>query len=133
MSISNKRKIASLTHDERRRMTSMVLSLFDHWKLADTQQATLLDLPKGQRGLLTRYRKGAAIGTYQDRIDRVAHLLVIHKRLRTLFPQSRELAYRWMTSRNRAFSDRTPVDMIDEHGFAGLLAVRGYLERAVNT
>ena len=123
----------SLTRDERRAMTGMVLSLFERWKLADTQQAMLLDLPKGQRGLLTRYRKGAAIGTYQDRIDRAGHCLAIHGLLRTLFPQNRELVYRWMTTRNRAFSERTPVEIIDEQGFAGLLAVRGYLEHAINT
>jgi hypothetical protein len=35
-----------------------------------------------------------------------------------------------VTTRNRAFDNRTPVDVIKEQGFAGLLMVRGYLDRA---
>jgi hypothetical protein len=50
--------------------------------------------------------------------------------LRLLFPQNPDLAYRWVTTRNRAFDNRTPVEVIKEQGFAGLLIVRGYLDRA---
>jgi len=35
-----------------------------------------------------------------------------------------------MTTRNRAFDNRTPVEVIKDQGFAGLLIVRGYLDRA---
>jgi hypothetical protein len=40
------------------------------------------------------------------------------------------LVYCWMTTRNKAFNNLTPVEVIKEWGFAGLLMVRGYLERA---
>ena len=51
----------------------------------------------------------------------------IHKSLRLLFPHDRDLAYRWMTQPNRRLGER-PVDLILEHGFEGLLAVRRYLD-----
>jgi uncharacterized protein (DUF2384 family) len=108
----------------------MVMQLLEHWKLSTEDQAALLGLAASNRAALTRYRKGEAIGTSRDQYERVGHLLGIHKNLRLLFPQNRELAYRWMTTRNRAFEHRTPVELIKEWGFAGLLAVRAYLDHA---
>jgi hypothetical protein len=35
-----------------------------------------------------------------------------------------------MSTRNKAFNNLTPVDVIKEWGFAGLLMVRAYLDRA---
>lgn len=47
-----------------------------------------------------------------------------------LFSQNRELPYRWMSTRNKAFDNRTSVEVVKEWGFAGLLMVRAYLDRA---
>ncbi len=111
-------------------LASMVMKLLDHWKLTTEDQAALLGIAAGNRAALTRYRKGEPIGTSRDQYERVGHLLGIHKNLRLLFPQNRELAYRWMSTRNKAFDNLTPVDVIKEWGFAGLLMVRSYLDRA---
>ena len=54
-------------------------------------------------------------------------LLGIHKTLRIIFPQNRDLAYRWMSTFNRRLGQR-PVDLVLERGFEGLIAVRRYLE-----
>lgn len=110
-------------------LARMVMTLFDHWQLPTEDQAALLGLAPGNRAALARYRKGEAIGTSRDQLERVGHLLGIHKNLRLLFPQNRELAYRWMTTPNRAFDNCSPVQVIREWGFAGLLAVRAYLDR----
>jgi len=40
------------------------------------------------------------------------------------------LAYRWMSTRNRAFDNLAPAQVIKEWGFTGLLMVRAYLDRA---
>lgn len=120
---------ASTTQD-RGALARMVMSLFDHWKLSTEDQAVLLGLAPGNRAALARYRKGEAIGTSRDQYERVGHLLGIHKNLRLLFPQNRELVYRWMSTRNKAFDNLTPVEVVREWGFAGLLTVRGYLDRA---
>jgi uncharacterized protein (DUF2384 family) len=108
----------------------MVMTLLDHWNLSTEDQAALLGIAASNRAALTRYRKGEAIGTSRDQYERVGHLLGIHKNLRLLFPQNRELAYRWMTTRNKAFDNLCPVDVVKESGFAGLLMVRSYLDRA---
>lgn len=114
---------------DRGALAKMVMTLLDHWKLSTEDQAALLGIAASNRAALTRYRKGDPIGTGRDQYERVGHLLGIHKNLRLLFPQNRDLSYRWMTTRNKAFDNLTPVDVIKEWGFAGLLMVRSYLDR----
>lgn len=111
-------------------LAKMVMKLLDHWRLGTEDQAALLGLSAGNRAALGRYRNGAPIGTSRDQLERVGHLLGIHKNLRLLFPQNRDLAYRWMSTRNRAFDNLAPVEVVRDYGFAGLLMVRGYLDRA---
>lgn len=120
----------SITTKDRGALATMVMTLFDHWKLTTEDQALLLGLAPANRAALTRYRKGEPIGTSRDQYERVGHLLAIHKNLRTLFPQNRDLAYRWISTRNKAFDNLTPIEVIKEWGFAGLLRVRFYLDRA---
>ncbi len=115
---------------DRGALAKMVMTLLDHWKLSTEDQAAVLGLAPNNRAALSNYRSGKPIGTSRDQYERVGHLLGIHKNLRLLFPQNRDLAYSWMTTRNRAFDHRTPVEVIKEWGFAGLLMVRGYLDRA---
>ena len=115
---------------DRGALAKMVMVLFDHWSLTTEDQAAMLGIAPGNRSTLGRYRKGEPIGTGRDQYERVGHLLGIHKDLRLLFPQNRDLVYRWMTTRNKAFSNRTPVEVVKEWGFVGLLTVRGYLDRA---
>lgn len=116
--------------EDRGALARMVMTLFDHWKLSTEEQAALLGIAANNRAALARYRKGEPIGTSRDQYERVGHLLGIHKNLRLLFPRNRNLAYRWMTARNKAFDNLTPVEIIKEWGFAGLLMVRGYLDKA---
>lgn len=116
--------------EDRGALARMVMKLLDHWQLSTEDQAALLGLAASNRAALGRYRRGEAIGGSRDQFERVGHLLGIHKSLRLLFPQNRDLAYRWMTTRNRALHNHTPVEVIKDQGFAGLLIVRGYLDRA---
>jgi hypothetical protein len=108
----------------------MVMTLLDHWQLSTEDQAALLGIASSNRAALSNYRSGKPIGTSRDQYERVGHLLGIHKNLRLLFPQNRDLAYQWMSTRNKAFDNLTPVEVVKEWGFAGLLMVRGYLDRA---
>ena len=119
-----------LASNDRGALAKMVLTLFDHWNLTTEDQAMLLGLASTNRAALSRYRKGEPIGASRDQYDRVGHLLAIHKNLRLLFPKNRELAYRWISTRNKAFDNLTPVEVIKEWGFAGLLLVRSYLDHA---
>ena len=120
----------SAVSEDRGALAKMMMTLLDHWKLPTEDQAALLGLATSNRAALARYRKGEPIGTSRDQYERVGHLLGIHKNLRLLFPQNRDLAYRWMSTRNRAFDNLTPVDIVREWGFSGLLMVSAYLDRA---
>lgn len=116
--------------DERGTLAKMVMQLFAHWKVSSEDQVLLMGLSAGNRAALARYRKGEPLANSRDLLERVGHLLAIHKNLRLLFPHDRDLAYAWMSTRNRAFDGKTPVEVIGEWGFAGLMHVRAYLDRA---
>lgn len=116
---------------DRSALAHMVMRLFDHWKLSTEDQLVLLGMATSNRAALMRYRKGQPIGINRDQYDRVGHLLGIHKNLRQLFPQNIELAYRWMSTRNNAFDNLSPIEMVKEWGFSGLLRIRTYLDQAL--
>lgn len=120
----------SNTTQDRGALATMTMRLLDHWNLSTDDQATLLGLAPGNRSALSHYRKGKAIGSTRDQYERVGHLLGIHKNLRLLFPHNRDLAYKWMSARNKAFNNLSPVEVVKEYGFAGLLMVRAYLDKA---
>lgn len=113
-------------------LAKMVMVLFDHWQLDKDAQSVLLGISASNRATLTRYRKGTLTNIDRDQQDRISHLLGIHKSLRLLFPQNMELTYRWMSTRNKAFDNLPPVEMVKEWGFTGLLRIRTYLERALS-
>jgi len=108
-------------------LSAMLVRLFDHWGLKPAEQAGVLGLSPANRASLARYRHGEPLADNRDLLDRASALLGIHKALRIIFPQDRDLAYRWMTTFNRRFGAR-PVDLVVDRGFEGLLALRRYLE-----
>jgi len=119
--------IAVGSREARGRLAMMVTTLLEHWNLTSAEQADALGLSTGSRSTLARYRSGEPLADNRDLLDRAGHLLGIHKSLRILFPHDRDLAYRWMTQPNRRLGAR-PVDVVLEHGFEGLLALRRYLD-----
>ncbi|HET7135527.1 MAG TPA: antitoxin Xre-like helix-turn-helix domain-containing protein [Casimicrobiaceae bacterium] len=115
------------TREARSRLARMVTRLFEHWDLPMAEQAAALGISTGSRSTLVRYRAGEPLADDRDLLDRVSHLLGIHKSLRILFPHDRDLAYAWMTTSNRRLGAR-PIDLVVRHGFEGLLALRRYLD-----
>lgn len=115
---------------ERVTLTKMIMKLFDLWTLSTKEQLELLGMEPTARTTLSRYRqKGGSIGHNRDLMERVGHLLSIHKSLRIIFPQNPNLVYQWPKSRNRAFNYKTPVEIIQEYGYTGLLMIRTYLDK----
>ena len=121
-------KINPRTRDGRVSLAKMIMKLFDLWGLSPKEQMGLLGLSEGSTMSLTRYRKGDPLADNRDILDRVANLLSIHRSLRILFPQNRELVYKWPTTPNRAFEGLSPVEIIRRDGFLGLLIVKRYLD-----
>lgn len=89
----------------------------------------LLGLNESNRIALQRYASGEALAANRDLLERVGHLLGIHKSLKLLYPRNSEIATGWMSSPNAAFDGATPVEIVRRFGFAGLLMVRGTLDR----
>ena len=121
------RGIALHQRGNRERLARMVVNLFDHWQVSASDQATLLGLSPDSRATVARYRKGEPLADNTDLLARAGHLLGIHKALRIVFPHDRDLAYRWVTTRNRRFGDRMPLETMKQ-GYEGILAIRRYLD-----
>ena len=115
---------------DRSAVSRMLMQLFEHWKLTTEEMLNALGYSLTNRAMLTKLRHGTPISSSRDTMDRAGHLLGIHKNLRLLFPHNRELVYAWMKTRNRAFDNRTPIEVIHDYGFAGVLMVHAYLDRA---
>ena len=111
----------------REKLARTLVTLLEHWKLPPADQAMLLGLSAQSRSTVARYRRGEPLADSADLLARAGHLLGIHKALRILFSQDRDLAYRWVTTPNRRFGERAPLGLMKQ-GFEGLLAVRRYLD-----
>lgn len=81
-------------------LTKMVIRLFAHWGLSESDQLELLGLSTKSRNLLSRYAKGEALPQTRESLDRICWLLSIHKALRLLYPQNPEIRYSWVNRRN---------------------------------
>lgn len=122
-----------LSEEGHQALARMVIRLFDHWDLPLETHADLLGLSAAAYATLNRYREGHPLADDRDLLERVAHLLGIHKNLRSLFPHNRELVYRWPTTCNSDFGNCTPVDVVVERGLEGILRVRRNLDLATCT
>lgn len=123
-------EIARAAEVDRRAISSLLIKLFDRWGLSTEEQLDALGFATTNRAILTKYRRGEPISGSRDTLERAGHLLGIHRNLRLLFPRNPNLRYAWIKTRNRAFDYRAPIEVIREWGFAGLLMVRAYLDRA---
>lgn len=119
----------AVNRDARVVLARAVTRLFQLWKLPAADQLMLLGLNESNRIALQRYAKGEALAANRDLLERVGHLLGIHKSLKLLYPHNPQIVAGWMSSKNTAFDDSTPVEIARRFGFAGLLMVRGTLDR----
>jgi hypothetical protein len=117
------------TRDERVVLARAVTRLFDLWRLNAADQLMLLGLNESNRIALQRYARGEALASNRDLLERVGHLLGIHKALKLLYPKNPDISAGWMLSANAMFDGATPVEVVRRFGFAGLLMVRGTLDR----
>ena len=116
--------------NDRQAICQMLAQLFVHWKLTDDECLAVLGLLPEYHAVLARLRDCDPTALSPGSLARAGHLLGIHKNLRRLFPQDRELAYAWMKTNSLAFDDKTPIKVIGEKGLPGLLVVRAYLDAA---
>ena len=114
------------------RLTKMIMKLFELWSLSLKEQSLMLDISTKSTSTIASYKSGRThIRLARDRYDRVCYFLSIHKALKILFPKNKVLAYSWPKARNRAFNDKTPIEVIVEDGYLGLHRVHSYLRNVL--
>lgn len=119
----------TLSIAERWHQTQLVMKLFKLWKLTYKQQAIALGLSPNTESSIHNYKSGKQhLPQFRDIQDRIRLLLLIHKHLRRAYSFNKELAYRWIMTRNRDFKNCTPFEIISRDGFMGLVMINKYLE-----
>jgi hypothetical protein len=116
------------TDDSRSRQALLITRLFDQWNLNTDDQLNLLGLSQKSRATLGRYRKGNPLSPSRDMQDRAGWLLSIHKALRLLYPHNPQLRLSWISRRNKAFNNLTPLELMKEEGLIGIAKVARYLD-----
>ena len=114
--------------DARRKLARMVTRLFELWDLPTADQLELLGLSRTSRAQLSKYRKGGALPSSRDMLDRIGWLLSIHKNLRLLYPRNENIRYTWVKRRNQILDDQRPLDIMKYQGLIGIARVARYLD-----
>lgn len=114
--------------ESRHGLAKMVTRLFQLWDIPTADQLNLLGLSQNSRALLGKYRSGSALPESRDTLDRVGWLLAIHKGLGLLYPYNENIKYSWVTRRNKAFGNLTPLDVMKEQGIIGIARVARYID-----
>ena len=114
--------------DARRKLAQMVTRLFELWDLPTADQLELLGLSRTSRAQISKYRKGGALPSSRDMLDRIGWLLSIHKSLRLLYPRNANIRHTWVKRRNRILDDQRPLDIMKYQGLIGIARVARYLD-----
>jgi hypothetical protein len=114
--------------DARKKLARMVTRLFELWELPTADQLELLGLSRTSRAQISKYRKGGALPSSRDMLDRIGWLLSIHKSLRLLYPRNENIRYTWVKRRNRILDDQRPLDIMKHQGLIGIARVARYLD-----
>ncbi len=106
-------------------MQRAAIRLLDHWGVTDAQAAILL----GDIAVRTyqRWKQGEYGRWNVDLAARLSNLIGIHKALRLLYTEA-DRGYRWIKAPNRAFGDRSALDVMLGGQLTDLMRVRRYLD-----
>ena len=126
--LSEETRINLENSDARKKLARMVTRLFELWNLPTADQLELLGLSRTSRAQLSKYRKGGALPSSRDMLDRIGWLLSIHKNLRLLYPRNENIRYTWVKRRNQILDDQRPLDIMKYQGLIGIARVARYLD-----
>ena len=100
------------------------LRMADLWSLSTDQQITLLGSPA--RSTFFKWKKEGGILPV-DTLERISHLLSIHKCLTILFPDP-DRADSWVHHENRYWHGQSAMDLMQSGRMADIILVRRYLD-----
>ena len=113
-----------LSQEEGAALFRAVVRLFAKWELTDEQASALLDLN------VRTYRRWKADGPAQldrDTKARLSNVIGIHKALRIIFREPQR-GYDWVRAPNKAFGNRTALEVMQDGELTDLMRVRRYLD-----
>lgn len=112
------------------RLKKLIERLFDRWHLSDHERRAVLgcDIGSIESQLVSDLNSDGGRGLAQ----RCAQLLHIHRCLRLLFPDNRDLVYAWIKSPNRAFDGDSPLNTMINDGSEDYSRVISYLDDALH-
>ena len=106
------------------------VKLTEHWQLSRQDEARLLGWDyKEKRTTLDSLRTGKTVlDKDEDKLERIIHLINIHKSLRLLFPYDRQAVYDWVKVKRERFGGHSALAVMLEDGSQGIAAIRYYLD-----
>ncbi len=106
-------------------------NMASHYGLTQAEAGMLLGISEKNRGRLGDLERKQEIPP--ESLVRVSHLLGIHKSLRILYPENREIVYGWMKTPLPELGDKTPLQYVREQSPAlrefALADLRGRMDR----
>ena len=106
-------------------------NLFKNWGIHSGKHAILLGLSSTIEDVNSKEIIDLIKGS-RDAKDRIALFLRIYATLKHCFPADSETRSKWIHQPNRAFRYRSPLALISEQGFTGLLIIDSYLNKQMN-
>ncbi len=86
-------------------------NMVKHYALTRSETALLLGINDNRRRL-AELQSRSAIPEDPDKVQRVGHLIGIHKNLRILFPHNRDVVYSWMKTPSNILGGISPIEYI---------------------
>lgn len=106
-------------------------NISNHYGLTNRDVSTLLGIKENRQRIIDL--KGAnKIPDTPDQIMRASHVAGIHKSLRIMFPNNRDVVYKWMKTPRELFEGKSAMDYISEeplNSMARLFTVRRLLDK----
>jgi len=106
-------------------------NMASHYRLTQAEAGMLLGISEKNRGRLGELEDKKEIP--DESLMRVSQLLGIHKSLRIIYPENREIVYGWIKTPLPELGERSPLQYIRDHGPAfrdfALADLRGRMDR----
>ena len=120
-----------INEQDRRLLATAIFRLFDHWKLSESEQCSLLGLDHEHASRLIEMRESGLLIPSAEIAERARALLRVYRFLGMLFAQNDDLARQWMMTRTARLNGESPFERIEKGGAAGLRSVANLLEEQV--
>ncbi len=125
--------VAAVNAEQGKALGEAFWTICNKYGLTRAQQAALLGLRATSR--IKSLETEQEIPLEPDKFARVGLLLGIHKNLRIMFPENKEVVYAWMRTAREMFSGKSAIDWIMEdeiHTYDRLFTVRRRLDEMRN-